>query len=157
MSGRRREGYFKPEPGGCSPVETEVRRRVGFSEADMMGVVWFGRYPLYFEEGSAELGRRCGLSYRDFRAADLQAPVAECHVDYHAPLRVDDVITIRARLVWTDAARLNTEYEIRKDDGELAASGYTVQMITDAGGVCLVPPPLLEAMRERWRRGEFGA
>ena len=177
MSTRRRTGgYFAAEAGGCPPVVAEIKRRVGFSDTDVMGIAWYGKYPLFFEEGSAALGRICGLTYRDFFEAGLRAPVVECHVDYHAPLELDAVFTIRARMVWCESARLNTEYELIKEDGTLAASGYTVQMLVSvAGGVsgaglaghtpamaasalgdiCLVPPPLIVRVRERWRRGEF--
>jgi acyl-CoA thioester hydrolase len=122
-----------------------------------MGIVWFGRYPIYCEEGAAELTRRCGLSFADFHASGLRAPIAEYHVDYLAPLRLDEAFTIVATLVWDDGARLNTEYELVRADGVVAARAHTVQVFTRAADnqVCLVSPPLLERCRQRWRSGEF--
>jgi acyl-CoA thioester hydrolase len=134
-----------------------IRRRVRFNEADPMGIAWFGRFAIYFEEIAAELGRKCGLSYADFREAGLRAPIAEYHVDYVRPLVLDEEFTISASLIWNEGARLNTEYELTKADGTLAARGYTVQVFSDAanGRVCLVTPPMLERCRERWKTGEF--
>jgi YbgC/YbaW family acyl-CoA thioester hydrolase len=122
-----------------------------------MGIVWFGRYALYCEEGAAELTRRCGLSFADFHAAGLRAPIAAYHVDYLAPLRLDEEFTIVTRLVWDDGARLNTEYELTGAGGAAAARAYTVQVFTRAtdNQVCLVSPPMLERCRLRWRAGEF--
>jgi acyl-CoA thioester hydrolase len=154
---RRREGiYFPREAGAPEPVVVELKSRVRFRDADPMGIVWFGKYPVFFEDGSAEIGRVCGLSYRDFYEAELRAPVVECHIDYHAPLSLDEEFTIRASLIWNEGARLNTEYRLIKGDGSGAASGYTVQLFTDLGGsVCIVSPPLLKRCRERWMRGDF--
>jgi acyl-CoA thioester hydrolase len=122
-----------------------------------MGIVWFGRYALYFEEGAAELNRLCGLSYADFLETGLRAPVAQYHVDYLAPLRLDEEFTVLCRLVWNEGARLNTEYELIKADGTPAARAYTVQVFTSEtdGRVCLVTPPLLERCRNRWKSGEL--
>jgi acyl-CoA thioester hydrolase len=128
-----------------------------FNETDPMGIVWFGRYALYCEEGSAELGRRCGLAHRDFQQSGLLAPVAQYHVDYLRPLVLDEEFTIETSLIWNDGARLNMEYRLVKANGIVAASAWTVQLFTEArtGMVCFVRPPLLDACRTRWMAGEF--
>ncbi len=87
-----------------------------------MAIVWHGRYPLFFEEAAEELGRRCGLSYSDFFEAGLRAPVVELHIDYFQPLFLDEEFTIRASLIWHEGSRLNTEYQLIKQDGSLASS-----------------------------------
>ena len=157
MTRRARRLYFEREPGSPAPLRLSLVRRVRFNETDPMGIVWFGRYALYFEEGAAELTRQCGLSYAEFVAAGLRAPVAEYHVDYLSPLHLDEVFALSCALIWNEGARLNTEYELIKADGSLAARAYTVQVFTDAaeGRVCLVTPPLLERCRECWKSGAF--
>jgi acyl-CoA thioester hydrolase len=157
MTRRARNFHFRRETDAPSPIRLTVQRRVRFNEVDLMGVVWFGRYAIYFEEGAAELGRRCGLSYVDFYQAGLRAPIVEYHVDYLKPLLLDEEFTIVCTLVWDEGARLNTEYDLVKADGATAARAYTVQLFireTD-NQVCLVTPPLLERCRHRWRAGEF--
>lgn len=157
-SRRARIGYFGREPGAPLPLRLDVPRRVRFNETDPMGIVWHGRYAAYFEEGAAELGRRCGLSYRDFMECNVRAPIATLHADYLKPLYLDEEFTIRCSLIWCDGAKLNTEYDLIKADGSLAARGWTVQVFTNAatGDVYLVPPPLLERCRVRWKAGDFG-
>jgi len=121
-----------------------------------MGIVWFGRYPAYFEMGSEELGRKCGLSYHDFYEARLRAPIVECHVDYHRPLHLGEEFTIRATMVWNEGSRMDTEYQLLKQGDIVATTGYTVQLIVDLEGqVCMTSPPLLEACRHRWREGRI--
>ena len=157
MMRRKKGGYFKAETGAPEPVEVQVRHRVRFSEVDAMAIAWHGRYLQYFEMASEELGRKVGLSYEDFFVAELRGPLAQVHVDFHRPVTLGEHVTIRAQLVWTDAARLNTEYTVETEQGEVAATGYSVQMFTEAetGAPCFVVPPLLARCRERWQRGEF--
>jgi acyl-CoA thioester hydrolase len=72
-------------------------------------------------------------------------------------LFLDEEFTVQAALVWHEGSRLNMEYRIMKHDGSLAASGYSVQLLTDGatGEPCFVSPPLLVRCREQWRAGEF--
>lgn len=157
MTPRRRSSCFPRPEGAPAPLRVTVERRVTFSDVDPMGIVWFGRYPLFFEAAAEELGRRCGLSYADFLAAGLRAPVAKMEVDYLLPMQLGELIRVTASLVWNDGARLNTEFELVKPDGRTAATGCTVQLFTEAatGGVLWVSPPLLERCRQRWNAGEF--
>ncbi len=154
---RKKEPYFERIEGAPGPVVVEVRRQVRFSEVDPLAIVWHGRYPSYFEEGSEEIGRLCGLTYRDFYEAGLRAPIVKLHIDYFRPLRLAEEFTIRAALIWDAASRLNTEYYLLKDDESIATSGYTVQVFTYAssGEVCIVSPDILLKCRERWKAGKF--
>ena len=154
---RKKEGYFKKDEGVPDPVGVTVKRRVSFGDADVMGIAWHGRYPAYFEMASAELGKKCGLSYDDFRRENLRAPIVQFHVDYYSPLLLDEEFQVAANLIWDEGARLNTEFVIAKFGGEVVATGYTVQMLTDggSGASCMVSPPLLDKCRKRWKAGEF--
>lgn len=154
---RKKDGYFKRIGGMPKPLVIRVKRRVNFSEVDVMGIAWHGRYAVYFEEGSAALGRQCGLSYKDFYEGNLRAPIVQFHIDYYQSLTLDEEFIIVASLVWCDSARLNTEYRLIKQNGSIAATGYTVQMFTDGvtGDVYLASPELLEQCRKRWQAGEF--
>jgi acyl-CoA thioester hydrolase len=154
---RKKAGYFQQAEGAPAPLVFRITRRVRFNEADVMGIAWYGRYPVFFEEGFAELGRRCGLSYQDFAEANLRAPIAQFHIDYHQPLALGEEFTVAVSLIWDEGARLNTEYTVNKEDGSVAATAYTVQMFVDAasGEICLTSPELLERCRRRWKAGEL--
>ena len=157
MSMRRKRTYFPRLAGAPQPIRVEIERRVRFNEADPMGIMWHGRYPLLFEEASEELGRRCGLSYEEYRQAGLYAPILSLHIDYFQSLRLAEQFRVTASLIWHEGARLNTEFQVLKQDGSLATSGYTIQLFTDqlSGQPCMVTPPMLERCRSRWKAGEF--
>ena len=157
MRSRNKTIYFERVPGVPEPVVVEVKRRVRFNEADPMAIAWHGRYPIYFEEASEELGRKCGLSYADYFEAGLRAPVVEFHIDYHKPLFLDEGFTIKASLIWHEGSRLNIEYLLLKQDKSIASSAYMVHLFTDhqTGQPFMVSPELLERCRRRWKAGEF--
>jgi acyl-CoA thioester hydrolase len=154
---RRKNGYFERVKGTPEPVSASIKRRVRFSEADIMGISWHGRYPEFFEEASAVLGRKCNLTYKDFYNSNLKAPIVQFHIDYYLPLMLDEEFTVTASLIWNEGARLNTEFVITKKDNNIAATGYTIQMFTDAisGEVIIASPDLLEKCRRRWMSGEI--
>ena len=151
--------FFPRLPGDPSPLSMQIQHRVEFHEVDPMGILWHGHYVALMEDASSELRRHCGLSYQAFFKADLRAPVVKVDLEYLLPLRLDERATIRASLVWAEAAKLNIEYEILKENGLTASTGYTIQLFTEGatGEVCFVTPPLLEQCRRRWRAGEFKA
>ncbi|MGD0388020.1 MAG: acyl-CoA thioesterase [Tepidisphaeraceae bacterium] len=154
---RKRGGYFSPDPAAPKPLAVRLKHRVRFSEVDAMAVTWHGRYAQLFEEANEELGRSCGMGYADFHRERLQAPIVQLHVDYFAPTVLGEEVGIVGKMIWSEGARINMEYEIFKQSGALAASGYTVQMFVDASGAALLgSPPLLERCRKRWIAGEFG-
>ena len=155
---REKRGYFKRPEGAPGPLAVEARKRVALQEADVLGIAWHGRYAEYFELAAAELRRRCGFSFEELREAGLTAPIVQFHVDHYLPLALDEAFSVTATLTWSEGARLNIEYEVRKSDGRLAATGYTIQMFVDpaAGEPLLISPEILERCRRRWLAGEFG-
>lgn len=159
MPRRRNLEFFARVPGAPAPVAYALPRRAGFSEVDVMGIVWHGRYAQFFDEASSELRRRIGLSYQDFFDAALEAPIVRLQIEYLHPLFLDEEFTVNASLIWNEGSRLNTEYRVVRSDGILAAVGCTVQLFTQrgTGEACLLAPPLLQRVWQRWRAGEFAS
>ena len=135
----------------------EVKHRLAFSEVDALAIGWHGHYARFFEMAHTELMRKIGLSYAAYRENNVGAPIVQFHADYYAPLELDEEFTIRAELVWSGGARLNVNYELVKENGELAGTGYTVQMLFNPYDhtPCLAPPPFVEEVFRRWANGEF--
>ena len=154
---RKNTEYFKRIPAAPEPIRFEIKRRASFNEVDIMGIVWYGRYAIYFEEAQRELNRRCGLTYQDYFSAGLSAPIVAFHIDYQQPLYLDEEFTIKASLLWSEGAKINIEYEIIKKDGSIATRGYTIQVLLEAEAkqACMVTPELIQRLRTRWLNGEF--
>ncbi|MBR2435726.1 MAG: acyl-CoA thioesterase [Lentisphaeria bacterium] len=157
MMARKEYSHFERIPGAPDPVTAVVSRRVKFHELDPMTVVWHGRYPEYFEEAQIALDKKCGFSYPFLRDAGIVTPIHQFHIEYKQSLYDDELFQVKATMVWTEAARINMEYVITKEDGTIASTGYTVQLFVDAHTkeVLWFPPPFWEDCLKRWKNGEF--
>ena len=148
--------YFKTQKDNPQPLSFTVERQVRFEEVDSLGIVWHGRYPSYLEDARGALGQNYGINYLDFHKYGVIAPIKKMHIDYHQPLTYPDVFTIEGILHWSDAARLNYEYIIRNEKGEVMTTGYTVQMMLDLEkNLYMVLPPFYENFCRRWKAGEL--
>lgn len=154
---RRKQTYFKREPNVPSPLVYQLKRRILFGDVDAMAVMWHGHYAALFEEVSTELRRLCGLTYEKFFKCSIQAPIVQFHVDYFKPLVLDELCTLIGKMIFSEAARINIEYQAIKEDGSLAASGFSVQMFVDAQKHIpfIVSPDLWQMCLDRWINGEF--
>ena len=71
-----------------------TRTRVGFSDTDAQGVVYYGRYNPYFDLARGEYLRSLGLLHRD---GGGQFVMRANDVEYFAPARFDDELEIHVR------------------------------------------------------------
>lgn len=148
--------YFKQKHDDPAPLVARVSRIVRFEEVDCLGIVWHGRYPGYFEDARVAVGDKYGIGYKDFHRHNVLAPIKKMHVDYSLPLRFQEEFEIRAAIVWSEAARLNHEFVICNQNGDVAASGYSVQMFVDRSGeYMLSPPDFYSRFCSRWKAGEL--
>ena len=156
---KRRKNYefFERQPGDPAPITASVTHKLQFHEMDPANIAWHGQYPAFFEQAQAAIGELCSLNYPSLRAHGLIAPIRKFHAEYFQPLNFGDVFTVTAILLWSEGARVNMEYIIRKSDGSVAGAGYTVQLFMDAVSqeALLVDPDFWSDFKERWRKGEF--
>jgi len=148
-----RKPYFQPVPGSPAPLRMIVKRRVRFEEVDSMGIVWHGRYAGYFEDARVALGHKYDISYSDFISHRNPVPIRQINIEYIEPLFFEDDIEIEAILHWSEAARINFEYIIRKN-GNIVCVGYTVQLMLDENlELLLAPTPFYLDFMEKWKKG----
>jgi acyl-CoA thioester hydrolase len=134
----------------------QINRRVRFEEVDALGIVWHGRYPSYMEDGRMAFGEKFGFGYMDMFREKFLAPVVQMHIEYHSPLVMEENFTIIASLHWSEAARLNFQYQIVADAGRIAATGYTVQLLlSPERELLLTRPPFVEEICARWRENRL--
>ena len=113
-----------------TPKRVTIQYRVPYADTDQMHVVYYANYLAYFERARNELLRRSGTSYRELEAMGFALPVAEAHVDYHAPATYDDMLDITAWVESLKGVRLTICCEVHRD-GQFLAKGYTVHALVD--------------------------
>ena len=148
-----RKKYFPTFPDSPLPLRMKINRQIRFEEVDSMGIVWHGRYVGYFEEGRVALGHKYGISYSDFIRNRNPVPLRQVYVEYLEPLYFEDEIEIETILHWSDAAKINFEYIIRKNN-KITCTGYTVQLMLDEKlELLFAPPEFYQNFMDKWKRG----
>ena len=109
------------------------RLRVRFSETDAMGIVHHSRYLPYLEEARVEYLRAAGHPYSALRDEGTDIAVLESWVQYRAPLRFDDEVTVHLRLASLTRATFQIAYLLTVDD-EVRSTAVTVHGCVNAEG-----------------------
>ncbi|HPA20816.1 MAG TPA: thioesterase family protein [Verrucomicrobiae bacterium] len=131
-------------------IEDKTALRVRFNEVDSLHIVWHGHYVNYLEEGRRALGRRLGIDYPTFFEHGIAAPVIRLELSFLAPARLADDLEITTRLLKSESARLDFDYEIRSvPGGQLLATGNTSQVFTTPAGELILnwPAFMLERLK----------
>lgn len=124
----------------------EFKIRVRYAETDQMGVVYHGNYAQYFEMGRVEWLRNLGLSYSFMEKNGVMLPVVSLTINYKKPARYDDLLTVRTIFKKQESVRIEFDYEIISEKGELLTTGNSVLVFVDmkTGRPVLPPDYVLE-------------
>jgi acyl-CoA thioester hydrolase len=131
-------------------IEDRTTILVRFNEVDALHIVWHGHYVNYFEEGRRAFGRRLGIDYPAFIEQRIAIPVIHVEVNYLAPAKLSDSLVVTTRLLKSESARLDFDYEVRRAaDAALLATGSTSQVFTTPAGDLILnwPPFMLERLK----------
>jgi acyl-CoA thioester hydrolase len=130
-------------------LSSEIKIRVRYGEVDRMGYLHHGNYPLYFEEGRTELIRSVGLSYREIEDRGILLPVMDMHIRYIVPAKYDDLLTVKTLLRKMPRVRLEFEYTVENQEGELLCEAKTTLVIVNAENrkPARIPPFFDEILR----------
>ena len=78
------------------PFKFSAFARVGFSDTDAQGIVYYGRYLPYFDTARVEYERQLGLLRKEAVGKDFV--MRSSSVVYEAPARFDDLLEVFVRI-----------------------------------------------------------
>jgi acyl-CoA thioester hydrolase len=123
------------------PFRYAAYTRVGFSDTDAQGVVYYGRYLPYFDLARTEYHRHLG-------AIDIRGEFAmrASNVEYHAPARFDDLLEVFVRVERVGTTSVTYDYAaFRVDEAaeadELMATAKQTLVLIDLEGRRPLPVP----------------
>jgi len=119
----------------------EFKVRVRYAETDQMGVVYHGNYAQYFEMGRVEWLRNLGLSYSVMEKQGVMLPVVSLTMNYKKPARYDDLLTVRTIFKKQESVKIEFDYEIYNEAGQLLTIGNSVLVFVDMKTGRPVLPP----------------
>lgn len=123
--------------------------RVRYAETDQMGVVYHGNYAVYFEMGRVEWLRNLGVSYKKMEETGIMLPVVSLTMNYKKPARYDDLLTVTTRFKSQTSVKIEFDYEIHNEKGELLTTGHSVLVFVDmrTGKPTLPPDYITEKLK----------
>ena len=113
-----------------------TRTRVGFSDTDAQGIVYYGRYNPYFDLARVEYLRSLGVLFHE---AGGEFVMRANEVEYLAPARFDDELEIHIRV-----SRTSMTYEFaafKVPDGTLLVTANQTLVFIDADKRRPIPIP----------------
>jgi len=103
----------------------EYKVRIRYAETDQMGYCYYGNYPQFFEVGRVEMLRSIGTSYKEIEEKGFMLPVVDLTVKYLKPAFYDEEITIKTIINRKPSVKIEFDYEIYNEKGDLINKGYT--------------------------------
>ena len=130
--------------------ENTTKLRVRYGETDQMGVVYYGNYAQFLEQGRTEWLRELGFSYKWMEENNVILPVTNLNIDYKLPARYDDVISITTTLRKIPTFKIEFDYKIHNEKGDLLVTASTTLVFINSVSNKLMKAPdyLLEKLNE---------
>jgi acyl-CoA thioester hydrolase len=114
-----------PEP----PFKFSASTRVGFSDTDAQGVVYYGRYMPYFDLARVEYHRRLDMLVTE--PGDRQFVMRAMTIEYHAPARFDDEIEVDVRIARIGTSSVTYEFAAYLEPRTLAVTATQTMVLVD--------------------------
>ena len=101
--------------------------RVYYEDTDAGGIVFYANYLKFFERARTEWLRAAGVGQQELLDAEGAAFVVKsASLDYHAPARLDDVLTIRTTV--EKLCRASVQFAQQAWKGELLLTSASVKV-----------------------------
>ncbi len=132
------------------PFKFSAKTRVGFSDTDAQGIVYYGRYMPYFDLARVEYHRHLDMLRTE--PSDRQFVMRAMTVEYHAPARFDDPIEVDVRVKRIGTSSVTYEFAAYLEGDALAVTATQTLVLLDLAE--RRPCPVPEWWRERIREFE---
>jgi len=107
--------------------------RVYYEDTDAGGIVFYANYLKFFERARTEWLRAAGIGQQELLEAEGAAFVVKsASLDYHAPARLDDVLTIRTTVEKLGRASVQFAQEARRGEVLLTSASVKVGCVDTA-------------------------
>jgi acyl-CoA thioester hydrolase len=124
------------------------KHRVRWRDVDLAGIVHFAHFVGYFEEAEHEWIRSHGTEYGAFlEKQGICMPRVSVHCDFHAPARLDDLLSIEVKLGQIGNTSFTLRFEMYRDsDREPVAEGSFI--VATVSRTSFKPVRVPETLRE---------
>ncbi len=117
-----------------------VQVRVYYEDTDLAGIVYHANYLKFMERARTEALRAHGVDQTTMAQQNVFLTVTAMDIDFKAPARIDDLLTVEAKPVSTTGVRGVIEQRVLLGDKVLCRASVTVACMTSAGRPVRMPP-----------------
>ena len=136
-------------PSSASGAVHSMKLRVYYEDTDAAGIVYYANYLKFAERGRTEMMRELGFAHSEIaKEIGTLFTVRRCSIDYRAPARLDDALTVYTRVMEIGGATLLLDQQIRRDEAILVQIDMLVACVGHDGRPRRVPSGLRAALIE---------
>ena len=132
-------------------AEHALQIRVYYEDTDLAGIVYYANYLKFIERGRSELLRALGVDQARLKERlGLVFVVRRVEIDYLAPARFDDLLTVRTKVLFVGGARARLQQTVARADDEerrLASAQVEVVCVGPEGRAVRMPDETRDALR----------
>ena len=123
--------------------------RVCYADTDAGGVVYYGNYLRFLEQGRTEFLRERGLPVRELRNEGYLFPVVHLELDYRASAVLDDLLRVETAVREVGGASFTLDQRVlRALDGKVLVEGtVSLACIGESRRARRLPEALLEVLQ----------
>ena len=122
--------------------------RVYYEDTDAGGVVYYANYLKFAERARTDALRALGIHQSRLKEEQgLAFVVTRCEIDYHAPARLDDDITIHSAITQLRAASLTMQQRLTLARKPLSSLTVQIAMVDTSGKPARIPRDIAETLR----------
>ena len=108
--------------------------RVYFEDTDTAGIVYYANYLRFMERARSDMLRAVGIDQRAaLESGEGVYAVAEAHIKYRAPAKLDDELVIVSRVLEVRAATCVIHQRVMRGDEILTDARVTAAFLTREG------------------------
>ena len=124
----------RPHEGRFVGNEHRYPVRVYFEDTDVAGIVYYANYLRFMERARSEMLRAVGIGQREtLEGGEGVYAVAEAHIKYRAPAKLDDALIVSSRVREVRAASCVIHQRVMRGDEILADAHVTAAFLSREG------------------------
>jgi acyl-CoA thioester hydrolase len=123
--------------GALTPFGHRLMARVYYADTDFSGVVYHARYLEFFERGRSDFLRLAGVHHTELadgkHGEKIVWVVRRMEIDFHAPARIDDILTVETRTLEVSGARIFMAQQLKRGEDVLVEAKVEAAIIGENG------------------------
>ncbi|MGD9015723.1 MAG: thioesterase family protein [Candidatus Omnitrophota bacterium] len=122
-----------------------MKVKIFYHHTDCGGVVYYANYLKFFEEARTELLAERDILIKQLIKQGIQFVVSRQEIDYKSPAFYGDTLQIDTRLINVSGIRIEFDYQIENQNGQIICTGKTSLACVDTNFKPQAIPPEIRA------------